>query len=152
MLVGYDLVLNRDNASEPLDIACGDASLADGWCPRGLSSRPISFYRSQSEIDAEGDGTRSPINYATSYIDLDWLYGRDKESAAALRTLNAGNMNLTTAELPHLRPDGTWLVSEAQSHTRAPGTLVYSAILKGSTNDRASRNGAREKRDVEIRA
>ena len=119
MLVGFDLFLNRDNASEPLDIACDDASRADQWCPRGSLSGSISFNRSQGEVDVEGDGTRSPINYATAYIDLDWLYGRDEKSAAALRTLNAGNLNLTADELPHLLPDGTWLVSEAQSQTRA---------------------------------
>lgn len=111
LLVGYDLFLNRDNVSEPLDIACDDSSLADGWCPSGSLSKPVSFYRSQAEIDAEGDAARSPINYATAYIDLDWLYGRDETSAAAFRTLNAGNLNITADGLPYLLPDGTWLVS-----------------------------------------
>lgn len=112
LLVGYDLFLTEDNASEPLNVACDDASLVDVWCPLGLLSESISFNRSQGEIDAEGGGTRSPTNYATAYVDLDWLYGRDEESAAALRTLESGYLNLTTAELPHLLPDGTWLVSE----------------------------------------
>ena len=119
MLVGYDLFLNRDNASEPLDIACDDASLADGSCQRGSLSGPISFSRSQGALDGEGDGSRSPINYATAYLDLDWLYGRNEESAAALRTLRAGKLNLTADGLPHLLHDGSWLVSEAQPRTRA---------------------------------
>lgn len=111
LLIGYDLFLNEDNASEPLDIACDDAPLVDVWCPLGSSSEPISFNRSQSETDAEDNGTRSPINYATAYLDLDWLYGRDNESARAIRTLELGYLNVTTAKLPHLLPDGTWLVS-----------------------------------------
>ncbi|CAN0599259.1 unnamed protein product, partial [Laminaria digitata] len=48
---------------------------------------------------------RSPTNYATAYVDLDWLYGRDEGSAAALRTLDAGYLNLTADELPHLLSD-----------------------------------------------
>ena len=151
LLVGYDLFLNRDNASEPLDIACDDASLADGLCPQGSLSGSISFNRSQGELDAEGDGARSPINYATAYIDLDWLYGRDEESAAALRTLHAGNLNLTADELPHLLPDGTWLVSEAPSRTQARGTLGYSTSPKRSTKDRPSRHGLGEKDAVDTR-
>lgn len=151
LLVGYDLFLNRDNASEPLDIACDDASLADGWCRLGSLSGPISFNRSQGEIDAEGDGARSPTNYATAYIDLDWLYGRDEESAAALRTLDEGNLNLTADGLPHLLPDGTWLVSGAQSRAEAQGTRSYSARVNSDTKYRPSRRGAREKLIVDLR-
>ena len=114
LLVGFDLFLHEDNASEPLDIACDDPLLADVWCPLGSLSEPISFNRSQGGIDADGGGARSPTNFATSYLDLDWLYGRDEDSAAALRTLALGYLNLTTDELPHLLPDGTWLVSEAR--------------------------------------
>lgn len=136
LLVGYDLFLNRDNASEPLDIACVDYSLADRRCSRASLSGPISFNRSQGELDVEGDGTRSPINYATAYIDLDWLYGRDEESATSLRTLHAGNLNLTSDELPHLLADGTWLVSEALSQAQARETLGYSARQNGSTKSR----------------
>ena len=119
LLVGFDIFLNEDNASEPLDIACDDPSLVDVWCPLGSLSEPISFNRSQGGIDADGDGARSPTNYATAYIDLDWLYGRDEDSAVALRTLELGYLNLTTDELPHLLPDGTWLVSEARRQTWA---------------------------------
>ena len=112
LLVGYDLFLNVDNSSEPLDIACNHASLADVWCPLDSVSEPISFNRSNGEIEADGGGVRNPINYATAYIDLDWLYGRDDDSAAAIRTLDAGKLNLTADDLPYLLPDGTWLVSK----------------------------------------
>ena len=111
LLVGYDLFLNEDNSSEPLDIACNNASIADVWCPLGSLSELISFNRSNGEIEADGGGVRNPINYATAYIDLDWLYGRDEESAGAIRTLDAGTLNLTADDLPHSLPDGTWLVS-----------------------------------------
>lgn len=114
LLVGYDLVLNHGNESEPLDIACNNVTLADVWCPLGSLSTPISFDRSQGEIDAEGDGARSPTNYATAFVDLDWLYGRDESSATALRTFNKGYLNLTEDELPYILADGTWLVSGGQ--------------------------------------
>lgn len=111
LLVGYDLFLHQDNASEPLDIECNDGS-QDVWCPLGSMSDPIPFDRSDARIDSEGDGARSPTNYATAYLDLDWMYGRDEGAAEALRTLDGGHLNLTDDELPHLLSDGTWLVSE----------------------------------------
>ena len=100
-----------DNASEPFDIICNDAALADVWCPLGPMSDPISFNRSRGEIDTEGDGARSPINYATAYLDLDWLYGRDEDSAAEIRAFENGYLNLTEDQLPHQLVDGVWLVS-----------------------------------------
>lgn len=145
LLVGYDLFLHQDNASEPMDIACDDASLANGWYQLESLSGPMYFNRSQGEIDAEGDGARSPTNYATAYIDLDWLYGRDEESAATLRTLDAGNLNLTADGLPHLLPDGTWLVSEAQSRAEDQGTRGYSVRDDSDRKEMPNRRGAREK-------
>ena len=114
LLVGYDLFLNGDNASDPFDMECNNVTLADVWCPEGSLSDPIPFHRSQGELDTEGDGTRSPTNFATAFVDLDWIYGRDEDSATALRTSESGYLNLTAAELPHLLPDGTWLVSGTQ--------------------------------------
>lgn len=114
LLVGYDLFLNQDNASEPLDIPCNDAASRDVWCPLGALSDPIPFARSDWLLHGEGDGgdgARSPVNYATAFVDLDWMYGRDEEAAAALRTVDGGYLNLTDDELPHLLADGTWLVS-----------------------------------------
>ena len=111
LLVGYDLVRIVDNASEPFDIICNDAMLTDVWCPLGSLSDPIPFNRSHGEIDTEGDGARSPINYATAYLDLDWLYGRDNASAAAIRAFESGYLNLTEDQLPHQLADGVWLVS-----------------------------------------
>lgn len=123
MLVGYDLYLTQDNASEPLDIACNDAAILDVWCPSGALSDPISFSRSEGASDAAG-GARSPVNYATAFVDLDWMYGRDEGAAAALRTLTGGYLNLTDEELPHLLDDGTWLVSEAMRSGVQPAILV----------------------------
>ena len=111
LLVGYDLVRTVDNASEPFDIICNDAILTDVWCPLGSLSDPIPFNRSRGAIDTEGDGARSPINYATAYLDLDWLYGRDEDSAAEIRAFESGYLNLTEDQLPHQLADGVWLVS-----------------------------------------
>eukprot|EP00904_Undaria_pinnatifida_P011388 jgi/Undpi1/737/HiC_scaffold_10.g04201.m1 len=128
LLVGYDLCLNEDNASEPLNIDCNNVPLVDVWCPLGSRSESISFNRSRGEIDTERGGTRSPINYATAYVDLDWLYGRDEDSATALRTLESGYLNLTAEELPHLLPDGTWLVAD-QRPTTIPVTFALMTLL-----------------------
>lgn len=115
LLVGYDLFLTQDNVSEPLDIACNDAEIRDVWCPQGSLSDPIPFSRSEAGEDAGGEEARSPINYATAFVDLDWLYGRDEATSASLRTEDGGYMNMTDDELPHLLDDGTWLVSEPDS-------------------------------------
>ena len=109
--MGYDLVRTLDNASEPFNITCNDAALTDVWCPRGSRSDPIPFDRSRGEIDTEGDGARSPINYATAYLDLDWLYGRNEDSAAEIRAFESGYLNLTEDQLPHQLADSVWLVS-----------------------------------------
>lgn len=53
---------------------------------------------------------RSPTNYATSYLDLDFVYGRSEEEAEALRTLEGGLMSITDAGLPLQNADGTWQV------------------------------------------
>ena len=140
LLLGYDLCLNEDNASEPLNIDCNNVPLVDVWCPLGSRSESISFNRSRGEIDTERGGTRSPINYATAYVDLDWLYGRDEDSATALRTLESGYLNLTAEELPHLLPDGTWLVSVAQACLRVWGT--WERAGRGCTLSSKSRAGA----------
>ena len=115
ILLGYDIFLNVDNPLDPLNIECNNASLADVWCPEGSLSDPIPFDRSEGEVDTDGNGTRSPTNFATAYVDLDWLYGRDEDSAQALRTLESGYLKLSDAELPLLLPDGTWLVSEMRT-------------------------------------
>ena len=54
---------------------------------------------------------RNPLNLATSYIDLDFMYGRSVEEAEALRTMENGYMNLTEDGMPVRNDDGTWLVS-----------------------------------------
>lgn len=70
---------------------------------------------------AEGtDGVRSPINNASSYIDLDFVYGRSAEEAELLRTMEDGFMNVTDSGVPFQNEDGTWLVSvgERQAERR----------------------------------
>ena len=98
------------------------SSAADGtggvdvWCPLGASSDPIPFFRSAAEAsDDNGNltaATRSPTNYATAFLDLDFVYGRSEAEAQSLRTLNgSGFMNLTDDGLPQRSEDGTtWLV------------------------------------------
>ena len=54
---------------------------------------------------------RNPLNLATSYIDLDFMYGRSVEEAEALRTMENGYMNLAEDGMPVRNDDGTWLVS-----------------------------------------
>lgn len=71
--------------------------------------------RSDAAVDA--DGVRSPINYASSYLDLDFLYGRSEEEAEALRTMEDGLMNVTDAGVPFQNADGTWLVSGMRCDT-----------------------------------
>ncbi|CAN0454468.1 unnamed protein product, partial [Scytosiphon promiscuus] len=64
----------------------------DIWCPQGEASEPISFSRSNASVT---DSVRNPTNYATSFIDLDFVYGRSKEQADSLRTFEGGFMNMT---------------------------------------------------------
>lgn len=107
-LLTYDMALTVDNTSEPFDIDCDDGGgTADVWCPLGTASEAIPFFRSSATVS---DSVRSPINYATSYIDLDFVYGRSEEEALALRTMEGGFMNVTESGVPHRKADGTWLV------------------------------------------
>lgn len=107
-LLLYDLSLNVDNTSEPFDIPCDDGGGSiDVWCPQGNASEPISFFRSEASV---AGSIRNPTNYATSFIDLDFVYGRSKEEAGELRTFENGCMNVTENGLPFRNADGTWLV------------------------------------------
>lgn len=109
ILVGYDLAFNLDNGSEPFNVPCNDPEVVDVWCPSGSLSDDIGFSRSRAEVD-DDDGVRSPINFATAYLDLDWLYGRSKDAADEIRTFDTGHLSLTDDALPPLRADGTWQV------------------------------------------
>lgn len=57
------------------------------------------------------DSGRSPTNFATSYIDLDFMYGRSEAEAQALRTMEGGLMAVTASGLPNRNANGTWVVS-----------------------------------------
>lgn len=107
-LLVYDLFLTVDGV-ESFDVPCDDGGgVADVWCPQGASSDPIPFNRSQANVS---NAVRNPVNYATAHIDLDFMYGRSADEAAALRTLEGGFMNISEAGLPFQNSDGTWLVS-----------------------------------------
>ncbi|CAB1097428.1 unnamed protein product [Ectocarpus sp. CCAP 1310/34] len=125
-LLTYDLALTVANETESLDVPCNDADQNGGidvWCPLGAASEDIPFSRSDA---AEGtDGVRSPINYASSYIDLDFVYGRSAEAAELLRTMEGGFMNVTDSGVPFQNEDGTWLVSVGERQAaRQRETLV----------------------------
>lgn len=108
-LLTYDISLTVDNVSEPFDIACDDGSRSvDVWCPSGTDSDDIPFYRSNAAVS---DSVRNPVNYATSYIDLDFMYGRSEEQAKGFRSLEGGLMNVTDTGVPFQNTDGTWMVS-----------------------------------------
>ncbi|CAM9869802.1 unnamed protein product, partial [Ectocarpus sp. 12 AP-2014] len=105
----------------------------DIWCPLGVSSDPISFFRSNAGL-SDDDGansveTRSPVNYATAFIDLDFVYGRSEEDAATLRSSDGnGFMAVTEKGLPYLNDDGTWLIAD-QRTARFPVTFALHAVL-----------------------
>ncbi|CAM9150376.1 unnamed protein product [Ectocarpus sp. 12 AP-2014] len=135
-LLTYDLSLTVDNSSEPFDIACNDGNGAEGidiWCPLGASSDPISFFRSDAGL-SDDDGansveTRSPVNYATAFIDLDFVYGRSEEDAGTLRSSDGnGFMAVTEKGLPYLNGDGTWLIAD-QRTARFPVTFALHVVL-----------------------
>lgn len=112
-LLTFDIYLNVDNSSDPFDVPCDDGGgVVDVWCPQGEASDDISFFRSEAAVDEDGDDVRSPINYATAYVDLDFIYGRSEAEAAALRTLEGGLMNVTETGVPFQNADGTWLVNK----------------------------------------
>ncbi|CAM9611990.1 unnamed protein product, partial [Ascophyllum nodosum] len=106
-LLTYDISLTIDNSTEPFDVPCND--VVDVWCPLGASSDEISFDRSNAGMD--NNSVRSPINYATAYINLDFVYGRNELDAEELRTLEGGMMNITENGVPFRNADGTWLVA-----------------------------------------
>lgn len=106
----------------------------DVWCPLGANSDPIPFFRSQAALsDDEGAyraETRSPVNHATAFVDLDFVYGRSEDEAAALRTEDdTGFMNITERGLPFLNADGTWLVRKPTGCEKALQCFVIAALL-----------------------
>lgn len=129
-LITIDIALMNDNSSELFSVPCDNGGgFADVWCPFGVDSDPIPFYRSEAALGDDFDGTpvRSPINHATAFMDLDFVYGRTEEQARSLRTLEDGLMNLTNDGLPHLNQDGTWKVmSECQKQMWTRVTPEYS--------------------------
>lgn len=105
-LLLLDLSLTTDNSSEPFNIPCDDP--VDVWCPQGAASDSISFFRSDAEVSGKG---RNPINYATSFLDLDFVYGRSKIESDRLRSLDGdGKLIMADNGLPVQNDDGTWLV------------------------------------------
>ncbi|CAM9394854.1 unnamed protein product, partial [Laminaria digitata] len=125
-LLTYDISLTVDNVSEPFDIACDDGSrLVDVWCPSGTDSDDIPFYRSNAAVS---DSVRNPVNYATSYIDLDFMYGRSEEQAKVFRSLEGGLMNVTDAGVPFQNTDGTWMIPD-QRTARFPVTFALHVML-----------------------
>ncbi|CBJ26336.1 peroxinectin precursor [Ectocarpus siliculosus] len=136
-LLAFDLSLTSDNSSEPLDIECNDGTGAGGvdvWCPLGAESDPIPFYRSDAALSdddgALGEETRSPVNYATAFVDLDFVYGRSEDEAAALRSSADGDgfMALTENGLPYVNDDGTWLIADQRS-AQFPVTFALHVML-----------------------
>ena len=122
----YDMYLNVDNSSEPFNIPCDDGGgIVDVWCPQGAASEDISFFRSDAEV---ADSVRSPVNYATAHIDLDFVYGRSEEEAKALRTLEGGLMNVTGNGVPFRHADGTWLVSRCVFWCCGVGTIESGTV------------------------
>ncbi|CAM9513650.1 unnamed protein product, partial [Ectocarpus sp. 13 AM-2016] len=136
-LLAFDLSLTSDNSSEPFDIDCNDGTGAGGidvWCPLGAESDPIPFYRSDAAL-SDDDGalseeTRSPVNYATAFVDLDFVYGRSEDEAAALRSSADGDgfMALTESGLPYVNDDGTWLIADQRS-AQFPVTFALHVML-----------------------
>eukprot|EP00752_Nemacystus_decipiens_P002581 g2416.t2 len=134
-LLTYDIALTSDNSSEPFDIPCNDAvgGGIDVWCPLGANSDPIPFFRSDASVSDDGGAlpapTRSPTNYATSFIDLDFVYGRSEEEAQEFRELEGGRMSLTDDELPLRSADGeSWLIAD-QRTARFPVTFALHVVL-----------------------
>ena len=78
---------------------------------------------------------RNPLNLATSYIDLDFMYGRSVEAAEALRTMENGYMNLTEDGMPVKNDDGTWLVSvrykDPNAFHRRPSRFFCECLRQG---------------------
>lgn len=117
-LLTIDMSLTLENASEPFGIPCNAAT--DIWCPDGEASDPIPFYRSSASVSSSPkystsalpEPTRNPINYATAFLDLDFLYGRNEATAESLRKLEGGLMLLDDNDLPLLNDDGTWQVRD----------------------------------------
>lgn len=126
-LLTIDMSLTLANTSEPFNIPCNAA--VDIWCPEGAASDPIPFYRSSASLSSTStslfttysseldsillEPTRNPINYATAFLDLDFLYGRDETTAESLREKEGGYMLLDDNELPFFNADGTWKVYDA---------------------------------------
>ncbi len=104
----HDLDLTQGSgASNPISVPAGDPI-------GGPNDTPLAFNRSATDPNT-GTGTNNPLqnpNSITSYFDLSQVYGSDKATDDALRTLSGGLMKTSPGGLPPL--DNTTYFTSAQ--------------------------------------
>lgn len=92
--------------------------------------------------DTAGQVAGTPLNEATAYYDLDFLYGRTADIAASLRELEGGRMKLTAEGLPLTVTDPTtgvtsWLLGDQRTAQNIQ-TLALHVILLREHNRRTT--------------
>jgi hypothetical protein len=133
LMLLHDLMDVTDSAGESFPIPC-DGTLVDQQCS-GAGGQQIVYSRISADTTTSNSSARLPINAATSFMDLDCLYGRTEEAAAELRDPSKpGKMLLDDAGLPLVR-DGAWLIAD-QRQSKLLGLLALHIVLLREHNRR----------------
>ncbi|KAG5179290.1 hypothetical protein JKP88DRAFT_349982 [Tribonema minus] len=152
LLVFYDLVdtAPADDAAGVAPIPCDDG-VYDSQCPPptcGLCGKEACGAQTVTTVPYSGvkDNSKGrlkgrPLNMATSFIDLDFVYGRDLAKRATLRNGTSCAMKLDDYGLP-LFDTATqeWTIADQRS-AQLPGTLALHALLLREHNRRCAELG-----------
>ncbi|KAG5188819.1 hypothetical protein JKP88DRAFT_267494 [Tribonema minus] len=148
LLVFYDLVDTAaadDSASVTVAAIPCDDDVYDSQCPHP-TCRPCNKDSCTAQTTVPYSGVKDnlkgrPLNMATSFIDLDFVYGRDLAKRATLRNGTSCAMKLDDYGLP-LFDTATqeWTIADQRS-AQLPGTLALHALLLREHNRRCAELG-----------
>ncbi|KAL9189115.1 hypothetical protein ACHAXT_011605 [Thalassiosira profunda] len=153
LLMSFGHFVTRDitrttqtDKSRPMGIECDLVELRGPFCPAG--QREMEFYRAARTYpggDEEDESTVSrtgePINFATSWLDMDHVYGNAPPSSPEylkLRTGSGGKMKIDdTTGIPPIDPEtGLYLVADTTMR-RLPADFALLSTFLHYHNKRA---------------
>jgi hypothetical protein len=127
LFIYHDVVEMKSDFQEPLFIPCA-GGIVDEACPAD-GNRTIPYYRPLAEVDV-ASGTRQVLNFRTSFLDLDSLYGRTAAEALILREEAGGRMLLTQQGLPMRTSSGSWMVADGRTGQHLGLLALHTLLLR----------------------
>lgn len=125
----------RLDESEPMPIECDLVETRGPFCPRGAGQ--VEFHRS-----IKGGATGEPVNFATTWLDMDHVYGNDPPSSPdylRYRTGVGGRMRVDeSTSAPPVDPDTGLFAVYDNAMRQLPADLALLSVYLHYHNRRAS--------------